>query len=98
MNNCLDNAADVGSALGRVHWAELGSTFTVVCMGLEDVPITLTLRANDVSHEKAGQNGWSLFLDFAFLEFGNSPEFDWIWRLFLYLRLKAFVHWKSFRN
>jgi hypothetical protein len=55
MQKSLDDAGDLGRALGRVKRPELGGTLAVVSVSFENVTIALSLSANDVPHGDKGR-------------------------------------------
>ena len=52
VDDILDDTGDLSRTLGSINWAELGSALAVVSVSLENVSVTLTLCANNVTHEK----------------------------------------------
>jgi hypothetical protein len=53
----FDNAGDLGGTLWSIKRPELGSTLAMVSVSFENVPVSLSLGANDMPHGiKVGPN------------------------------------------
>ena len=50
VNDVFNYTNNLSRLLGCCKWHKLGRTFPVVCVGTENIAITFTLRADDVSH------------------------------------------------